>query len=240
MGDFLGIPFVQYASDDVSTVISDTDDIYIALITRYLLENNLECQLHVGWAIDNSCGQIQAFRQAYDELYSGTDMRQRERFFLQLSDGAIAIIVADNNDVWDDDDDDIGPVYVNMVISARDRKTADEILVRLKIALPEAEVPEREETEVYMNFWNTTVSGPSMNTRLLATEDWKDIRANYTSGVQASLDNMMMQEYRPRADGKLILLHGLPGSGKTFCIRSLCRSWTPWCTPHYIIDRFQF
>lgn len=33
---------------------------------------------------------------------------------------------------------------------------------------------------------------------------------------------------------------GFPGTGKTWCIRSLTNSWKKWCTAHYIIDLDNF
>jgi SpoVK/Ycf46/Vps4 family AAA+-type ATPase len=36
--------------------------------------------------------------------------------------------------------------------------------------------------------------------------------------------------------GRLILWHGVPGTGKTTAARALGRAWSGWCRPHYVMD----
>ena len=36
--------------------------------------------------------------------------------------------------------------------------------------------------------------------------------------------------------GRLLLWHGVPGTGKTHALRALARAWRPWCSAHCILD----
>lgn len=65
---------------------------------------------------------------------------------------------------------------------------------------------------------------------------WEDIAGNYPAAVRKQCESLMTMD-APEVDaGKLVLLHGVPGSGKTHIIRALAREWREWCQVEYIID----
>jgi AAA+ superfamily predicted ATPase len=47
----------------------------------------------------------------------------------------------------------------------------------------------------------------------------------------------LIQDWKPAENnGRLLLRHGKPGTGKTFAIRALAWAWRDWCRVEYIVD----
>lgn len=69
----------------------------------------------------------------------------------------------------------------------------------------------------------------------IAAHPWADVERNYPACVAPALGKLMAMR-EPTGQGKLILWHGAPGTGKTTAIRSLAKSWADWCGMEYIID----
>jgi hypothetical protein len=67
------------------------------------------------------------------------------------------------------------------------------------------------------------------------TTAWADVAGNYPSAVRSSLDALV--RCRPGPDtGRVVLLHGEPGTGKTSVIRTLLWEWRAWAAPHIVLD----
>ncbi|WP_327372385.1 DUF5925 domain-containing protein [Thermomonospora echinospora] len=124
-----------------------------------------------------------------------------------------------------------GNAYV--AVSATSRELAEEVLAE---AVREAtEPPVADETQVEMGFWHMARHGPSRRERIISADTWADIRGNYTAPVAEALDRVMTLD-RDRVSGRLLLLHGPPGTGKTTALRALARSWAGWCQADCVLD----
>ena len=87
-----------------------------------------------------------------------------------------------------------------------------------------------------MGFWYVSPRrGPHRTTRQISAGTWDEVRANYTAPVADAMDRLMKTTPEDIA-GRLLLLHGPPGTGKTSALRTLARSWRDWCQVDCVLD----
>ena len=92
---------------------------------------------------------------------------------------------------------------------------------------------------IFVRFWALGSMGPISFQRRLDVTRWADARQNYPADVREQLDRLMSNG-PPQSGGKLMLLHGPPGTGKTRVTESLADAWSSWCDVDFVTDADNF
>ena len=86
-----------------------------------------------------------------------------------------------------------------------------------------------------VGFWHSGRRGVQRRARSVSIAPWSAIRRNYASGAVRSLE-WLMGLGPEQLTGRLLLLHGPPGTGKTTALRALAYEWRQWCVVDSVLD----
>ena len=92
-----------------------------------------------------------------------------------------------------------------------------------------------ERLNVNLRTWHFGDLGPEYEDRAIDPPDWVGIEHNYPARVARQF-RRIVELTEPTPAGRLILLHGPPGTGKSTAIRALSRAWSKWCTTNVVTD----
>jgi hypothetical protein len=116
--------------------------------------------------------------------------------------------------------------------AASEPQVAKDIVEGVLDTVPETIV---EDDSVQFWLWYLAGHGPEEASKTIKAPTWDEVSRNYSVAVASELAELMKVE-KPESSGKIILWHGVPGTGKTSAIRTLMREWKDWCQFHYVAD----
>jgi hypothetical protein len=128
-----------------------------------------------------------------------------------------------------------GNAEVRVVATSADLAVAIADAAVVDAILPD----EPEDTAVPVGFWYRRGTQHARTERQVAIEPWPTIRRNYARAAVSALDDLMDLQPGQRR-GRLLLLHGPPGTGKTTALRALAHAWRSWCAMEVILDPERF
>ncbi len=115
------------------------------------------------------------------------------------------------------------------IVSADDEAHAAAIGDEIKARLPAA----TGDDQVEVTFSDATTGS---RTLALDVRAWPDIRDGYPRDVRRALDVLTAHRADTASTQRLILWHGVPGTGKTTAVRALVHAWREWAETVVITD----
>jgi hypothetical protein len=120
-----------------------------------------------------------------------------------------------------------------VTVTATSAELAESVLATATENAVEEPAPAAD--SVPIGFWHFGPHGPRRVQREIDAAPWDKIRHNYAEPVARTLERLMAIDGTV-VNGRLLLLHGEPGTGKTTALRALAQQWRSWCQVDCVLD----
>lgn len=125
-----------------------------------------------------------------------------------------------------------------VAVAAKSTREAKSAVDRLLALFPEKVMDKDAAPNIPLSVWTHGSSEPTR--RITQVGAWSDIAANYAASTREHLAALMEPGFEAGKGGKLLLLHGAPGTGKSTALATLAWQWKEWGELHYIADPAAF
>jgi hypothetical protein len=199
-------------------------DVQSAVFIRRGLERALRFHTSDGWSTD--LRSLEEFVRLIDgEVLLDSYKDEGEYVVLDLPQSVLVVELNGRSAITPS-------VFVQ--IHAGSRQAARLGMARVKELIPLADEPASE--EISIGFWYRGGRGPRKEMRRLGAPSWSEGARNYPTTTRRLLEPLMANLPAVLLGGRLILWHGVPGTGKTSALRTLARENAKYILLEYVLD----
>ncbi|HEX3508919.1 MAG TPA: DUF5925 domain-containing protein [Candidatus Dormibacteraeota bacterium] len=199
-------------------------DVQTAVFIRRGLERALRFHTSDGWSTD--LRSLEGFVRLIDgEVLQDSYKDEGEYVVLDLPQSVVMVELNGRTATTPS-------VFVQ--IHAGSRQAAGLEMARVKELIPLTDDPASD--EISIGFWYRGGRGPRKEVRRLGAPAWSESARNYPTTTRRLLEPLMAHLGAVLSGGRLILWHGIPGTGKTSALRTLARENATDILLEYVLD----